>query len=257
LNTATPVNVDLTGWELNFVGRKNWIRGQSSARGIDTAEWPTFAYLRLEKPQKSTSGKGPTMLYLVRHEETPLNAENRYRGNLNPGLTEAGKHKATGIGYRLAGKFDRIVADDFQRTQETAHRIAGGKPVEMDKGLNNWNIGDYSGQKKTPSKVKEFDSKFVAHPAAKPSNGESLNDFMARWKPKYEDYLKQSKKQNIVLVTHGSNVGAVLRGFKPAPIQDKATKATGAIVAVGHDGVPKPMAAQKSPKVALNSLVRA
>lgn len=197
------------------------------------------------------------MLYLVRHEETPLNAENKYRGNLNPGLTDKGKSSAVGVGHQLSGKFDRIVADNFQRTQQTANRIAGPKTVEMDKGLNNWNIGDYSGQKKTPEKVKEFDSKFVSHPAAKPPNGESLNDFMARWKPKYEDYLKQSKKQNIVLVTHGSNVGAVLRGFKPAKIQDQDTKPTGSVVAVGHDGVPKPMAAKAAPKMNLNSLARA
>ena len=37
----------------------------------------------------------------------------------------------------------------------------------------------------------------------------------------YDGYLQQSKKQNIALVTHGSNIGAVLSKFKPAPIQGR------------------------------------
>ena len=84
------------------------------------------------------------MLYLIRHEETPLNAEGKFRGSSNPGLMQRGKHAATGTGYRMDGKFDRIVTDGYARTQQTAERIARGVPIEHDEGLSPWNIGDWA-----------------------------------------------------------------------------------------------------------------
>ena len=194
------------------------------------------------------------MLYLIRHEETPLNAEGKFRGSSNPGLTQRGKHAATGTGYRMDGKFDRIVTDGYARTQQTAERIARGVPVEHDEGLSPWNIGDWSGTPKNERTERQFNAQHVAKPGNAPSGGESLNSFLARWKPVYDGYLQQSKKQNIALVTHGSNIGAVLSKFKPAPIQGAATvRKPGAIVKVSPDGTPNIMETGRSPHSAPRS----
>ncbi len=179
------------------------------------------------------------MLYLVRHEETPYNKENRFRGSANPGLSEAGKHAALGLKFRLDGKFDRIVSDDYARTSQTAKIIANAIPIEHDSSLEPWDIGEYSGQEKTPTRMREFDRKYVQHASAVPSGGESLNAFISRWRPAYRRYLGQSKKENILLVTHGSNIAAVLRDFKPAKSYDEGTEKPGAIIQVGADGMPQ------------------
>ncbi len=179
------------------------------------------------------------MLYLVRHEETPLNAENRFRGSANPGLSERGKHAAVGLRYRLDGKFNRIICDEYARTCQTARRIAGSIPVETDNGLEPWDIGDISGTEKTPARKREFDRRYVEHPDAVPAGGESLNAFLRRWKPVYEKYLRESHSDNILLVIHGSNMGAVLSKFKPAPLQGSITQKPGTVLQVGGNGVPK------------------
>lgn len=178
------------------------------------------------------------MIYLVRHEETPLNVDNRFRGSADPSLTARGAQQAGAIRDRLAGKFDRIVTDGYTRTQQTARIIADGHPVETDQGLSCWDIGDFSGKPKDGIEAK-FDKAYVDHPQAVPPNGESLRYFLDRWEPVFERYKQQSEDENIVLVTHGSNIGAVLSGFKPAPIQGSITQHPGAIVLIKGYNVPK------------------
>lgn len=187
------------------------------------------------------------MLYLIRHEETPLNAQGRNRGTENPPLSAKGRENAAATGRMLAGKLDRVVADNTLRTQQTARLVAPGKAIETDPNLRTLDIGHESGKKATAASQKEFDSKYVDHPNVKIPGGESVNDWMPKWKSAYQKYLGQSKHENIALVTHGRPVSAAVHGFTTDSVKEKNVPKLGCCVfQVGNDGVPKQM---KAPKV--------
>ena len=165
----------------------------------------------------------------------------------------------------LDGKIDRVVADKALRTQQTAKIVSGGKPIETDARLKTLDIGEYSGKKATPSAEKEFDSKYVDHPERKIPGGESVNDWLPKWKSTYKDYLNQSKHENIALVTHGRPVSAAVHGFTSDSLKEKNVPKLGCCVfKVGSDGVPKQMKAPKvvnsnpaAPAMKLSQLARA
>lgn len=187
------------------------------------------------------------LLYLVRHEETPLNAQGRNRGTDDPPLSAKGREDAASTGRMLAGKIDRVVADSSTRTQQTAKAIAGGKPVETDPKLRTLNIGTQSGKKATAASQKHFDSTYIDHPNVTIPGGESVNDWLPKWKDTYHKYLAASKKENIALVTHGRPVSAAVHGFTTDSLKEKNVPKLGCCVfKVGSDGQPKQM---KMPKV--------
>lgn len=179
------------------------------------------------------------MLYLLRHEETPLNVDDRFRGSANPALSADGKRAAQRLSEALLFEPDRIVSDSMQRTHQTARIIAGSKPIETDEGLRPWDIGDISGTKKTEAAKQAFQAKYVDKPNAGPPNGESLNEFLRRWRPVYEKYRLAAQASNILVVLHGSNLGAVLSRFKPVNLQGSITQTPGTLVEIGEDGMPK------------------
>jgi probable phosphoglycerate mutase len=205
------------------------------------------------------------MLYLIRHEETPLNAAGRNRGTDDPPLSPKGRQDAASTGRMLRGKVDRIVADSPKRTQETAKIISGGKHVETDARLKTLDIGEYSGKKATASSEKEFDSKYIDHPERKIPGGESVNTWLPKWKATYKDYLQQSKHENIALVTHGRPVSSAVHGFTTDSLKEKNVPKLGCCVfQVGGDGKPKQMKAPKvvnsnpaAPAMKLSQLARA
>jgi len=201
------------------------------------------------------------MLYLIRHEETPFNAENRIRGNEDPPLSAKGRQQAATTGSMLRGKIDRIVADKSLRTQETAKIISGGKPIETDPRLGTLNVGEYSGKKSTPAVEKHFDSTYIDHPERKIPGGQSVNDWMPKWKNTFQDYLKQSKRENIALVTHGRPVSSAVHGFTTDSLKEKNVPKLGCCVfQVGNDGIPKQIKAPSgvgAPKIKLSQLARA
>lgn len=180
------------------------------------------------------------MLYLLRHEETPLNVENRFRGSANPPLSADGKRAAERIYAQLPFEPERIVCDSMARTCQTAKIIANGKPIETDEGLRPWDIGAISGTKKTDAAMQAFNDKYVDHPGSRPPDGKSLNEFLRRWKSVYKKYLDAARGGvDILLVVHGSNVGAVLSGFRPVNLQGSIAQKPGTIIEVEEDGMPK------------------
>jgi len=198
------------------------------------------------------------MLYLIRHEETPLNADNRIRGTDDPPLSAKGRSQAMATGRMLRGKFDRIVADSSRRTQETAKLVAPMHQIETDPKLATLNVGEYSGKKATPEREKEFDSKYIDHPEKKIPGGESVNEWLPKWKDTYQKYLGESQHQNIALVTHGRPVSAAVHGFTTDSLKEKNVPKLGCCVfQVGNDGVPRKMNVGSGPKMNLSALARA
>lgn len=65
-------------------------------------------------------------LYVVRHGETWANAEQRYLGSLDPGLTELGRRQAVALGEYLPKNLDALVVSPRIRATETASILNEG-----------------------------------------------------------------------------------------------------------------------------------
>lgn len=172
------------------------------------------------------------VLWIARHGETPLNVEDRFRGTANPSLTAKGRAEARTMKQQLADQFDRIISDAYLRTHQTAEIIAPTHTIEIDAGVEPWNVGELSGQ---PKKGMEaiFEKVYVEHPEVVIPEGESLNHFLQRWKACYDYYLSRATQgERILIVTHGSNQGGVLFSFRPVALEDGIVPPNGSIVKV-------------------------
>ena len=100
-----------------------------------------------------TSGEatGPaacTLVYLVRHGQTPLNESGVLRGLLNPPLDEAGRLQAGRLGAVLGSRTpSAVVASPLLRARQTAQPIAdrAGRDVTTDRHLLDRDYGQWAG----------------------------------------------------------------------------------------------------------------
>jgi 2,3-bisphosphoglycerate-dependent phosphoglycerate mutase len=90
-----------------------------------------------------------TTVLLVRHGETDWNNEQRWQGHADQPLNDAGRAQARKLAEALAGREIRAVhASDLARARETAEIVADalGLPVELDAGLREVDVGDWTGR---------------------------------------------------------------------------------------------------------------
>lgn len=91
-----------------------------------------------------------TRLVLVRHGESHWNAERRYQGQMDSGLTELGRDQAAQVGRRLVdeiGTPSAIWSSDLPRARDTSrpYSEAVAVPVVEDRRLREIDIGDWGG----------------------------------------------------------------------------------------------------------------
>lgn len=90
------------------------------------------------------------MLYLVRHGQTPYNAERRLQGQLDIPLSEVGRAQAEALAERLLAEerhFDRLYCSTLSRAKETAAivgRRLGLEPIPI-KGVEEIYFGCFQG----------------------------------------------------------------------------------------------------------------
>lgn len=90
-------------------------------------------------------------LLLLRHGQSTWNAEQRWQGWADPPLSALGERQAEAAARSLAGgddRFDRVVCSDLGRARRTAEVITEGLelgPVEVDAGLRERDVGDFTG----------------------------------------------------------------------------------------------------------------
>lgn len=157
--------------------------------------------------------------YFVRHGETVLNAENCYRGSMNPELNANGRQEA----HLLAKYFNEIplsaiAYSDRKRSTETAAIIASKHeetPMFGSSALYAWDVGKFSGQPKSPENKKELEI-YVTNPDIPIPQGESLNEFKARIHPCIREALEiGSSGKPTMVVVHSSvihELGSYING---------------------------------------------
>ncbi len=93
------------------------------------------------------SRPAPVRILVVRHGQSEWNADGRWQGHADIGLTDAGMRQAAAAAERL-GTFDAIWASDLQRAATTAAVIAeliGMGPVHLDERLRETAAGPWQG----------------------------------------------------------------------------------------------------------------
>jgi len=153
---------------------------------------------------------GKTLLYGLRHGQTELNAEKRFRGWTEVPLDEQGRKDAKEAAKFLKDKgIHMIYCSDLNRAVETAQIVAkelGIDKVWTDYRLRPWNMGELTGQKRDEKSVKELDE-YIDNPDWKIPGGESLDEFAARCQEALEYYFHEARNEGIkLLVFHTSNV---------------------------------------------------
>lgn len=152
-------------------------------------------------------------LYVVRHGRTELNADNCFRGKNDVPLDEQGYRDA----HKLANYFDGIeiggiVCSDKMRAHDTARIIGQRKGMEVNPTpyLQALNVGDFSGEKKSPQNVAAIQC-YLDNPERRIPGGESLDEFKARVRPALCEALKISDETGVpwLVVGHSSIVHEV------------------------------------------------
>lgn len=153
------------------------------------------------------------VVYVIRHGQTILNKEGKFRGNANPPLDSVGIEQAN----RLAQLFSdvplsHIFCSDKQRAVKTAEIIskAKGGPVHQSESLRALNVGKFSGQPRNTKSEAELQI-YLDDPDCCIPGGESLNDFRARIRPCLQEAVDLYEECGVppLLVAHSSVVHEV------------------------------------------------
>lgn len=89
-------------------------------------------------------------VHLVRHGESLWNAEGRYQGQEDSGLTAYGRDQAARFAEAFAGEVprpDAVVSSDLPRVRDTAQQYVDrvGASVDQDPALREMSVGDWAG----------------------------------------------------------------------------------------------------------------
>lgn len=169
-----------------------------------------------------------SQLVLLRHGQSEWNAENRFTGFVDVGLTDLGREEARKGGRALAGmRFDRAFSSTLRRAIETTEialaesgsnehlRRDGGWNITCHDDLRERDYGELAGLNKA-----ETAEKFGAEQVhiwrrsydVNPPGGESLKDTAARTLPYYEARIWPEVKEgrNVLVSAHGNSLRSIV-----------------------------------------------
>jgi broad specificity phosphatase PhoE len=88
------------------------------------------------------------VIYVARHGETAWSLSGQHTGITDLPLTERGEWNARRLGERLKGlRFTKVFTSPLQRATRTCELAGFGAAAEIDRGLLEWNYGDYEGRR--------------------------------------------------------------------------------------------------------------
>ena len=171
-----------------------------------------------------------TRIYLVRHGETTLSAEDRFAGATDVDLSVQGRRQAELLAERLAG--DNICAaycSPMRRTIDTATIVArpfGLKPETRD-GLREIDHGRWEGLTRAEVEAR-FEGEYQAWEedpfTFAPQGGESGLSVMARALPVIRDLVVRHANDTVLVVSHKATIRlliSTLLGFDPRGYRDR------------------------------------
>lgn len=158
---------------------------------------------------------GKVEFYFVRHGETEWNKEGRLQGWLNSNLTDYGREQVRTLKQELRQiTFDAVYSSPLQRAVETAEILVGDTTqIQLDDRLKEIHLGSWQGRKIADIWEEDYDRYFAYCNQPQcyiPDRGETFLEVSARMTELLWECLKQYKNVNILLITHGVAIRALL-----------------------------------------------
>jgi probable phosphoglycerate mutase len=175
-----------------------------------------------------------TRLFLVRHGETTLAAEDRFAGSTDVPLGPNGRTQAERLAARLAD--DPIAAaycSPMQRTVETAAIVAQPHRLELRRrdGLREMDHGRWEGLRRADVEA-QFPEEYSAWEedpfTFMPTGGESGVQVVARALPLIREIVVAHPGQNVLVVSHKATIRLIiasLLGFDARGYRDRLDQA--------------------------------
>ena len=171
-----------------------------------------------------------TEIWLVRHGETPWNAERRVQGWEDIGLNETGVEQARALGRHIknltqAGqRLDAVYTSDLKRAHATAQTVADevGLPLNIHKGVRERHFGGLQGlvYDEMDARAPEAAAIWRARdPNAELPGGESLGFFYARVVEAINEIAARHVGQRVMVVSHGGAMDIVWRHANQVSLQ--------------------------------------
>lgn len=175
-----------------------------------------------------------TRIMLVRHGESHWNAEHRYQGQQDSGLTDLGREQAERVGHRLLdelGEAAVIWSSDLPRAHDTSAPYArlAGLSVTCDPRLRELDIGTWGGRRLTD--VAEEHPAVVEAAArgedVRRGGGETFAEMRARVTACLSEIVARSgaetETRTVVVFSHGGTIRVAAAHAAGVPSPGHAT----------------------------------
>jgi probable phosphoglycerate mutase len=171
-----------------------------------------------------------TRLFLVRHGETTLTAEDRFAGSTDVPLGPNGKQQAEKLAARLAADpIAAVYCSPMQRTVETAAIVAQPHRLELvtRDGLREIDHGRWEGLRRADVEAR-YPDEYAAWEedpfTFAPTGGESGVQVVARALPVVREIVVAHTGQNVLVVSHKATIRLIvasLLGFDARGYRDR------------------------------------
>ena len=169
------------------------------------------------------------VLFLARHGETAWNLEQRWQGQTDVALNQAGRAQAAALAARLAAhRITRIVASDLSRARETAEIIARGLGIDgvlLDAGLRERGYGIFEGLTRAECEAQHPEewARYVADHRHTPARAELDVHVAARMHAAVSRAGAHADGAGgaVLVVSHGGSIRALIAaatGWRPPPM---------------------------------------
>jgi len=174
-----------------------------------------------------------TKLVFLRHGRTEWNDTRRLQGQADVELDRVGLKQAQSAAHALSNReFSAIYSSDLQRAVVTARAIADvlGLEVQVDKRLQEINVGAWSGKSRT-----EVETEFPQYATwyaegrdfRRSDDGETEAEMLKRAMPGIERILRRHKGQEVLVVGHGFLFSKLLQHVLGLPAGARVVGALG------------------------------
>lgn len=161
------------------------------------------------------------LLVIVRHGQSQWNLENRFTGDTDVALTQAGRDEAHAAGKKLKSiVFESAFTSLLARAEETLNIILQEIdqlqiPVIRNSALNERSYGELQGLNKAEMATKYGAAQIEEWRRGyeiKPPGGESLKETAARVVPFYQHEIEPLliAGKNVLVVAHGNSLRALM-----------------------------------------------
>ena len=160
-----------------------------------------------------------TKLYLLRHGQSEWNILNKVQGQEDINLTDKGIEQAKKAADRLYNEeIDLIYTSDLKRAYETAKIVGSRLNLDINKveGLREINFGIWQGLKLDEIK-KDYESEYSLW-RKEPhklnlETAEKLSELQDRMLKTTNELIMRNPNRNILLVSHGTAIKALILGI--------------------------------------------